>query len=327
MIFMHHFPVNDTGLFPQAGAFSVTFFFILSGFVLSLNYKDKILSHKISKSNFFIKRLIKVYPLHFACFIFAAFLFGGGLYQAISNELLLQSWIPLKNYYFSFNPLSWYLSVQVFFYFIFPFLIFLLHKTGFKKAFILFLLIETIIVISTFFMPEKYFHRFYYIFPLTRLLDFVVGIFLCHIYTIFRNKLDYSQLKAFLFEVLSVALLSIFVVGAKNVSEFYTYSIYYWIPIIILIFVFAIFNKRGGISLLLTNKYLVFMGNVSFSFFMIHILIIQGMNKLLIHCGIAVQWQLKFILFFVLTSVLSILISKYYEKPVAAFINKRIIIK
>jgi peptidoglycan/LPS O-acetylase OafA/YrhL len=58
MIFMHHFPVNDSGLFPQAGTFSVTFFFILSGFVLSLNYEDKILSRRINKFSFFIKRLI-----------------------------------------------------------------------------------------------------------------------------------------------------------------------------------------------------------------------------------------------------------------------------
>jgi peptidoglycan/LPS O-acetylase OafA/YrhL len=329
MIFMHHFPVNGSGLFPQAGTLSVTFFFILSGFVLALNYKDKILCHKISRFSFFIKRLIKVYPLHFACFIAAVFLFGGTIYQAVPNELLIQSWIPFKNYYFSFNPLSWYLSTQVFLYFMFPFLITILNKTGYKKAFILFLLIEIIILISTFFMPEKYFHRFYYIFPLPRLLDFVVGIFLCYVYNIFQNKkLHYSKLKVSLFEILSVTSLIIFIVEVKNVSEVYTYSIYYWIPIAILILVFTIFNNAGGgISYLLTNKYLVSMGNVSFSFFMIHILVIQGLNRLLTHYSVEIQWQLQFILYFVLTSALSILISKYYEKPVSTFINKRIIIK
>src|SRR5690606_40786963 len=48
------------------GFLGVSFFFILSGFILSYNYKEKFLIGNISKKEFYISRLARVYPVHIA---------------------------------------------------------------------------------------------------------------------------------------------------------------------------------------------------------------------------------------------------------------------
>ena len=100
-----------------------------------------------TKSLFSINRvkrsLKKFYPLHIAMLIASlpfcmdAFLYDGTIKQIIKlilNVFLVQAWIPSSGVYFSFNAVSWYLSLTMFFVIAGPFTLKLINRIGRKKS-------------------------------------------------------------------------------------------------------------------------------------------------------------------------------------------------
>lgn len=124
MIFLTHFKWGGKVLFDAGGDLGVAFFFVLSGFALSAGYQRKISSRNFSTRQFMLRRIFKLYPLHLICL--AAFILlnpsylGSHIPETISNIMLLQSWIPLPEYYFSGNAVGWCLADFLFMYILFP---------------------------------------------------------------------------------------------------------------------------------------------------------------------------------------------------------------
>lgn len=105
------------------GATGVTFFFMLSGFVLTWSHQpgDR-------AGGFWRRRFARVYPLHFVTWAIALIFLdliinhpqsGRG---SLLSLFLLQAWSPHD--YFAANPVSWSLSAEATFYLCFP----LLHR-------------------------------------------------------------------------------------------------------------------------------------------------------------------------------------------------------
>ncbi len=120
--FYHHLPE----IF-KAGTLMVTFFFVLSGFVLFLGYYQK---ERIDLQSYFVRRAVKILPLYFLALLLAAIMrgFDGALSfsEVLLNLLCLQSWFPNP---LSLNFTSWFVSDLWFFYCVFPPLLFVLKKT------------------------------------------------------------------------------------------------------------------------------------------------------------------------------------------------------
>ena len=57
--------------FVEDGFIGVTFFFILSGFILAYSYSEKFIRDEVSKRKYFIARIARIYPLHLLTFIIA----------------------------------------------------------------------------------------------------------------------------------------------------------------------------------------------------------------------------------------------------------------
>ena len=165
------------------GYIGVSFFFILSGFILAYNYQDRIIKKQISKENFYIARLARIFPLHFLTLIislplsYIIVLQNKNLWltQLITNSTLTQSYVPLGRIYFSFNAPSWSLSDEMFFYSIFPFLILLFLKNNNYK-YLLFLLILALIPLLTIVVPSSFYHHIFYIHPFARVFDFFIVV-------------------------------------------------------------------------------------------------------------------------------------------------------
>lgn len=138
MIFMHHFLMGERVIFTEGGVLAVYFFFILRGFVLAYSYQERLVTGQIISHSFYIGRLSKLYPLHILCFVVAALLIIKTLSWkqiliAPVNLALLQSWIPVKDVYFSFNAVSWFSSDILFFYLVVLWLVLKMRTIGWKN--------------------------------------------------------------------------------------------------------------------------------------------------------------------------------------------------
>lgn len=110
------------------GYVGVSFFFMLSGFILSIVYLSD--NQPINKRRFFIARFARVYPLYFIAmlldtphFLHIERMVFKNSWLKIATEYgattgLVQAWLGLR----SLNPPGWSLSAEAFFYLCFPFL-------------------------------------------------------------------------------------------------------------------------------------------------------------------------------------------------------------
>lgn len=135
-IFLSHVDVIGSGMF------GVSVFLILSGFCMTYSYFNReILQITGIKENilFAWNRVKKLYPLHFLTLIAVAAVMRLGLMNSdlpkqetlyfIMNAVLLQCLIPWRDGYFSFNAVSWYLSVYMICCFFFPWILNKLRKS------------------------------------------------------------------------------------------------------------------------------------------------------------------------------------------------------
>ena len=68
-------PSFDTHFFKE-GFVGVSFFFILSGFIIAYNYEEKLLETTTTKRTFWVARIARIYPLHLLTLLIAACIGG-----------------------------------------------------------------------------------------------------------------------------------------------------------------------------------------------------------------------------------------------------------
>ncbi|WP_114783429.1 acyltransferase family protein [Botryobacter ruber] len=264
------------------GYVGVSFFFMLSGFVLSLTYRERIIQGSVSIKEFWVARAARIYPLHFVMLLVAIPLTvpeistapPSWLLKFFSNLFLVQSFIPVSDYFFSFNAPSWSISCELFFYLMFPWIILALYRK--KINFAVCILFILLIPLGTYVFPPALEHRFFYINPLFRLADFLIGILIFELYDkgIF-DKFFKSKRTATLLETLAVTLFLLFFAFHSFIPQGYRYASYYWLPITLLLMAFA--YQKGYLSQLLSVKLLYVLGERSYGFYLLHILVMRYM--------------------------------------------------
>lgn len=294
LIFLHHvgsfFP-NDfkmlNTLFFSKFFVSVSFFFILSGFVLALRYfpeVSKTLSFPFRK--YIGKRLFSVYPLHIITLIFSILLTGGIINIRIltANALLLQSFHTDPEFYFSFNAMSWFLSDILFLYIIFPFLCLVFLKIPWKFAAKIacfaVILIFSVIIYPFIYRHSNQLHWVFYISPFLRLIEFSTGMILGIIFQKYQGIRDRLKVgKATFLEIISCLLLGFFIFYGITFRNVYNQSLLYLPVFSLFIFLFAL--SKGLVSKILSSGILIYLGKLSFPFLMIHWLFLQSISILI----------------------------------------------
>lgn len=315
IIFFHHFSMtNEGGMFAAGGDAGVAFFFVLSGFVLSYGYASKIDSICESRENygnFIWKRLSKLFPLHLLCLIWAIALmrFDVSLKDLI-NLLLLQAWIPMSDWYFSGNAVGWCLSDFVFFYLLFPFILPLTAKRKSGLLFCCVFLAYLFLFIP--FVPEDMETALIYINPLSRLSDFILGILL---YKLFAYNGKYK--KAIVGNLKVVRFISVisflFTIYLWYVlPERFCLNVLWWPSLCLIILSFALDNEEKSV---LNNRYLVAFGDMSFSFYLIHVLYIRSVDIFLNKIEVTLSPFLRLGIILITLIVFSYLVKKLYEAP------------
>ena len=191
--------------------------------------------------------------------------------------------------HFSFNGPSWSISNEIFFYMLFPFLLMIINR--FRKRIFYVLIILTIYILSmSLIVPKDLISALLYVSPFSRIVDFTLGIALYFIFIKKQGKsLNYNKYS--LFEFLSLILFFLFFYFHKDIAQVFRYSIYYWLPMLVIIFIFSF--DRGCFSMILSSKILVYLGEISFGFYMFHQLVIRYYNRFIVD-GLFLKFDLYF---------------------------------
>ncbi|MBP3819510.1 MAG: acyltransferase [Butyrivibrio sp.] len=304
-IFLSHSGVVE---FSASGTWGVSVFFILSGFLMFRSYDstERIKHYGIQYSiKFGINKIKKLYSLHIVTMLLAmpwlvmSYIDYQSndkilipIFKTVMNVFLLQSWIPNDNVYFSLNGVAWYLSVSLFLYIMFPFILHFMKKYRGRDTAIATIVIMLIFqffmaLLSNYFQmnlihDNKFVRWFVYIFPASRLEDFFIG---CNLGYIFKNihkpKFSANRKLYTFFEIIIITIIiiqmSLFVImitiptkvdPTNTFSCWWGYTILWTVSSCILIYLFA--KRSGKISTILTNRLLVFIGNMSANAFLIH---------------------------------------------------------
>lgn len=278
----------------------VSFFFVLSGFILAYNYPVLETGHAVRR--FWLARFARVWPLHaVTCLLWIAVVFNfdreayfpgnGGWIRLLTNVLLVQAWIPLHDWILSFNGVSWSLSVEFFFYASFPFLVrywgnswqwILFCQAGVVAAFLAGATLLSLSADSSF--PGIGLFSAVYFNPLVRVLEFSVGISVAFVVRrLLSNGIRLLSSQWFLLEA---AVLTAAVIGMLAAADFAgirrtlgeATAFYFtregvWLIFALLIGVFAV--SRGPVTRVLSTRVMVFLGEISFALYLCHAMVIR----------------------------------------------------
>jgi peptidoglycan/LPS O-acetylase OafA/YrhL len=314
-------------LYFHEGHIGVTFFYVLSGFILTHNYRQKFIISAITKKSFWISRFSRIYPLHFITLILALPITLNGFrrettywfFKVVLNGTLIQSWFPFQDIYWSFNAPSWSISTELFFYFMFPFLVLYFQNLKYFTFlfFTLFLALLYFISISSTSTIEDIVN----INPFVRLLDFGLGILLYRLYSTNRFSNFFSTFKRATFIEFSVILVIVlFFRYHTHIPIGYRYSVYYWIPICLLLFTFSFQN--GLVSRLLSFNFMIKLGEISFSFYLIHMIVARYFKLFLEDVYMFKNDLVLTLTIFTISLILSYFSHYYFEKSAMKSIRK-----
>jgi peptidoglycan/LPS O-acetylase OafA/YrhL len=167
------------------GGVGVSFFFVLSGFVLMWTRNPD-----ASNRAFYRNRFARVFPLHALTWAVAGafiFLTAGKLdpVVAVAALVLLQSWIPVERFYFGMNGPSWSLSCEAFFYVAFPWLARQVTQMTLRKVVRimigLFILAGVISIVGHLLLQDGPSVGLLYVNPLYRVWEFLIGMILAFV--------------------------------------------------------------------------------------------------------------------------------------------------
>jgi peptidoglycan/LPS O-acetylase OafA/YrhL len=330
-IFIHH-----VEYFSGFAAIAVTFFFVLSGFVLTYTYNEKFVELKADKlKEFYLFRLARIFPLHILTFFASVPIMWVSKMQytfwdGLVHFFLLQSYLPIGSKIIAFNSVSWAISTEVFFYLCFPFLIFLFHKMRvvgkpMKLIALWIMLCIAMIVIGLLekdqFTKSSIGYWIIYISPFVRLIDFIVGMASGFLFIKFKNLISVQKKRTIQFTCFELgAVLALFAAYFSPYFKYVSlqYDAYYLPFVSLLIFVFAF--EKGFISLLLSRRFLIHLGKISFPFYLVHQLVIRAVYVSGFHSmfGRNQSWQQLMMqtLVFTVSVGLSEILYHYVEIPV-----------
>lgn len=270
------------GWFAQAGGLGVSFFFVLSGFVLTWSARDR-----DTTKAFWRRRFVKIYPMYVVTWALAVSLFAmyyTSIGVAVANLFMLQVWVPEYMTNFSVDAPSWSLAVEAIFYLSFPMLYKAFQRidaarlkywiTGAVAAVVATPALAYALFPSSPRIPSAHEssvsqYWFAYVLPPVRMVDFALGILvaLAVRHGRWRNiGMLWSSL-----------LLAGSYVLTNYVPYLYGQRAVMIVPIVLLIAATATADIEGRATLF-RSRTMVWLGEVSFAFYLLHYIILCSLR-------------------------------------------------
>jgi len=250
--------------------FFVEFFFVLSGFVL-LPQLQKVYNNTKNIKTFYLRRWLRTIPPYILALICYSILFtkydGDTLKYLFFIQKITDSFVD-----FDYFSVAWSLSVEEFFYLIFPLFLIIFNKRKFIHILILFILIIYTIKISYLFLNVDV--DFYRIGTFLRLDAIAFGVL---------TRLYLDKIKSNLINILSIILIVIlmnyFLLNLKNLTnlESFVFVLLTQFFSINIIIIFINFNKFI-VSKNLENFFSL-LAKQTYSIYLFHFIIIYLINS------------------------------------------------
>ncbi|TAN64843.1 MAG: acyltransferase [Methylobacter sp.] len=268
---------------------AVSFFFVLSGFILAYVYPKLETWAEIRR--FWRARIARIWPALLASLFLTCWLLPQGWDNktGLANILMINAWIPLPRYFFAYNSPSWSISTEFFFYLAFPFLIYKWDLTWQVKLSASGAMLVLLMVVSDLLHLPKGFSsmndgitRFalLYIHPFSRIFEFIFGIFVASYWRKKVGNVQWSKSRAFLYETGVILLAGICMHFTNPLAEWagttwLGLSVTAWLygsgsMFIFGLLIYVIAMGRGRIAVWLSHPVLVLLGEISFSLYLLH---------------------------------------------------------
>lgn len=275
---------------PMVGRFpwdhGVSFFFVLSGFILTYVYQGL----KPNKwYDFFVARIARVLPAHLFA-LCVGFVLGQYILESkttlLLNVLMVHSWIPVSSVYFSYNGVSWSIATEMGFYLLFPFLILGFRQSWWWKLIGVMVVLASVLTFCVMgnipgSSPDNAnsitYHGLVYISPFARLFEFFTGM----LTGLFFLQREVSNPNKFLWTVLEIVTpfvaamnslcgIALMMTPWPAVNEYLMHSgSVFTLALVILVYSF----QKGFVSSFLSKPVFVFLGEISFSVYLLHVIL------------------------------------------------------
>ncbi|MCC3767132.1 acyltransferase [Streptomyces sp. UNOC14_S4] len=279
---------SDTGtgfFWSKAGSAGVSFFFVLSGFVLTWSAR----ADEPARA-FWRRRACKIYPNHLVTAAAAVLLIvshGGTVSarQLLPNLALLHTWLPVGSVLTGVNTVSWSLCCEAFFYLSFPLLSRALRAVPERRLWWcaggLVALVWCVPLVARLLLPgdpvlsprmpySEVQLWFVYFFPVTRCLEFLLGMVLARLVADGR------------FPRVPLVPAGALVAGAY-VAALYAPGQYGTVAVCVaplgLLIASGAVADAGGRPSVLRRPAMVWLGEVSFALYMVHQLLIDEVAR------------------------------------------------
>jgi peptidoglycan/LPS O-acetylase OafA/YrhL len=307
-----------------AGFLGVDLFFVLSGFVLALNYSAESTHRSLATwFEFLWKRIARVYPVHLVALalvvvlttLFTAFdsvflpasrLTLGGL---IKSLLLTHGWsIPIAK---TWNTVSWSISCEWAAYLAFP-LVALAASRVRSALGTCAVIVGLFALLSGYILNSNYASSMSYGLPRIA-AEFTAGVLLYRLWEL-RELVKGARGDWIAF----IALVILIAGGSQLVARANTYIGMVYMPIFVCGVVYGLASGNGLFCRILSSRAAQWGGHVSYAFYMVHGLILGVASRVLMEWGkmSSTSWAVAFaVISVVVTALVATAIYVWIETP------------
>jgi len=306
----------------MAGPTAVSYFFVLSGFVMALVYYRPGVAFNFR--NYWLARFSRIYPVYILALILTSLHYPNMLAKAKpstiwANIFLYQAWIP--DYALLFNSAAWSLSVEVFFYLLLPVLIFWVMRLSLKQViwfsvgfWVVSQVVHSLLTIRFAATTQDWLPYF----PLFHINQFLLGLAGGIWFLTNSTRLRINQSVNRIYFITALGTLLLLLSLRAYLSTFpHSFSLDTGLlaPLFLMI-VLTLAMDNSGLSKLLSQPGLVLLGDASYALYILHIPIAWLFNWFVTLMGIKLTPEVALFTYVFVSIGLSILVFKYIERPV-----------